>query len=299
MRCHTFLIVLLLYCGPGELTANVEPLTEQESQQVLDLSRLCWVENLPDQQSAQIVQALDSEKSAVVLEALRAVAIHRLRNAYPQVSRLATERGVAADRAFAEIVGRGLETGADMSAVLRNSLSDSLAGDEWRDVDGEMKPYYYVRGMVSATLVVDEARSVRQGLKDDPDVEGLELSDYERMLLDYAKRPDAESIREIIAILRDASMLSSREYDLVGVLGTYDVEAIDAVLNELSDSARVATMSGYGKTALLGYVQQEIGRLEETQIDRLKRSVQIMKNSEFDPLNRTIEGVEQRIGEGR
>ncbi len=291
-RTLTVLFIIIL---SESALANVEALTEQETQQSIRLNDMVWLERLSEDQIADVKAALLSTKDILVQQAIRVVAVHRLQELAPDLSRVSLLNKRPYNKAFAELVGQELSSEAAKYLALRSCLSGSLSGDELRDVDSDMKPFMYVRGMISSILAINEVRSLRQGLISEPNTVELDLTDYQKMLLEYGKMTKDKAISNIVGTLKQAEILSSREYDLMRVLQSYGTDAVKAVITKLSNPETRATMSGYGKTILLKFVQSRLAIVADYDLKRLQAVLPIMKNDEFGPLTRTVAVIELQI----
>ncbi len=295
MHLRDLVAVALVCVMPAQLAGDVEILTDREQYQLLGLSDLLWRDDLSEQSLSDVLGALESPRGPILLEAISVVAVHRLSDASPAVERIASDGSWGACRAFAGAVSEGLMSEDNMETALRQSLAGSLVGDDLRDVESETKSLEYVRGMVTSVLVVTETRALRSGLKDVPDVDGLELSGYQEELLTRGVLDDSDAIDGAIEQLGRAAVLATAEYDLVALLRTYGATADRMILDELTDSERTSEMSGYGRTALLRFLQDRIPMMDESDVERVRGVIDAMKGDDFGPVARTLSVLEARI----
>ena len=241
--------ILILVCGSfTPLRAqNDETLLLQHAVQHSKLVAIQWVEAPNEAQVEEIREGLLSEKDTIVEEAIKAVVIHRLEEAVPTL-----ESGVGKPYSFARILGN-LTT--DVLSVGTDDLEDRLQRASAEFLADKSEDYAPLRERVQSILVAQASRSLRNGDVARFDIPEDELTEYQRLLLEYSSHAQAEAIESIIATLSSAERIWSSEHNLARVLSTYGEAPIEEVISVLSDRGKLSGMNPYARLLFVRYLR--------------------------------------------
>lgn len=245
-RMITYLTITSLFCGFS--FGDQVMLTTEEIRLDFQLQSLQWKKTLSVEEKQKIVSALASKKDPVVRSALKAIGVHRVKEAIPTLNKGIGVSDVDLNQ-FAKLIVDAINS--------NNSLDEQMEQTDFPDKVNE-KDRKKVKEYVNQTEVVRETKSRRKGLKTKDRFKKLKLTKLQKHLLKDAGKKQDLAINEMISTLSTAEIAGADQYDLVTVLRTYDPNSVQAVIQKVSNEGQVQHMSLYGKILLLGFLDISI-----------------------------------------
>lgn len=224
--------------GRADAARDATPLPPAEMRQWLSLKGLMWRERLSDPEREAVRGGLRSPEPALFEAAVGTLLDHRLRDDLPILADAADDV-----EDYRREVGREVVAAFGSGRDPVDSLRDAVARG------GVAHPA--VRRLFVEWIVIDRARSLRAGAAEPTVVQGLELSEFEKALLDLSALPADEAVGRIIHDLAQAQVAGREEYDRAAILATYGRPAVDAALARLGRIAGEGGASPYPAILLL------------------------------------------------
>ena len=283
MKWKTFSILTII--GTVLLTrvalANVPVLTVTQTKQMFRMQEMRWLATLSAQQIDEVRSALRSGHGMVVEPALHNVVLHHLDDLLPTIEHKVSTPKSAIAWPFCKICIEILNLEGDPFEPLRQALTTDLPGDEFIPNCDKMDYCRLVRHMVTSLIVIEEVRQVRAGRKDQVDLRGLQLSQFEKELVRLNHFKTTDAIDSILKELSQAQVAGKRMYTLIQVLHTYPPETyIESVLVKLEQSIRT---SGYGTSLLLNSLLDHTDKLNPASKTKLLSIIESIKQTDPHP----------------
>ena len=244
--------------------ASGEILMGQNAETWLRLDSFNFKPSLSQDEVAFVTNSLVAPKYIIVETALCVMVVHNIPITFPS--------GEGAIRESGRIIAKIIESGRER----KQSPVDFLRKDHYRDdithftVHGftsklSDSSYMGINEKLGRIAAVFFAREMRQGKNITFNEDDYSFSDYDKLLLKYAKYPEREVPRMIISALAKVKRLTMVEYDLAKVLVSYDDINLDLILSTLQKRYR----NKYAKMILLEVLTRksnDLGSLDREKI---------------------------------
>lgn len=175
--------------------ANVQMPTAEQNRIYASLQRMMWQELLTEEQETEVVEALTMKSAATVVPALKVVALHNIIKANTVM-----RQGVGVEPSTAEaarIIAASLVVLKEPITFLREQLNTFEVPDPAREEAIRRHSGYSKYSIIRSIIIIAAAKRIRAGKKTTL-LEGLQLSSYEKKLIDYSKTPGHQSVTDII-----------------------------------------------------------------------------------------------------
>jgi len=234
---------------------NVQIMTPTQFGQLRDLRDMLWANVLTDEQKEAVLKSLESDRDAIVTEALSVIAAHRLRECLPTL-REGLRWGSTNVRRLGNVVAAALSLADDeIGFYLRDVLSKWYSTGKTENA--------FLEDEVLSILVTDACRALREGKKPAFSMEDMNLRGYQKALIRYSQISRDSAIQSIVETLASARIAGHEESGLVEVLYSYGQDAVHAAVLLLSDMNSLRMTTPYGRVLLLRLIQYRADSLSE------------------------------------
>ena len=261
-----FLVLAIVFCSV-KCFASGAILTGQDAETWLRLESFYFKPSLSQDEAAFVTNSLVTHKDTIAEAALCVIVVHDIPLTFP--SKIGREHGY--NRTLAKIIANGRER--------KQSPVHFLCKDHYKD---DMTPFVTSWGAVVLKLddsfltlfneklgrmaAVFFARELRQGKNVTFNEDDYSFSDYDKLLLKYAKFPEREVPKMIIPDLAKVTSLSMQAHDLVRVLVSYDDINLDLILSTL----QTKELSEDAKSLLLLVLTRKINALGSSGREKIR-----------------------------
>jgi hypothetical protein len=228
-----------------------------------------WADALTPDEIEVVRTSLASDKDGLVEAAVNVVAVHELEDLSQELY-----ADVGKSYSFARILSRLTadaltqgEGSAGFEERLQQGTADLLAEKN--------EDFAQFECLVQAILVTRASKSLRKGEAVSLDIPEAELTEYERLLLEYSSRAQKEAIESIVETLSSAEIAGASEYNLAGVLRTYGRAPIDDMIGVLSAEETLRALSPYARLLFVRHLRWDtfVQELTEEQKAALSKAL--------------------------
>lgn len=274
--------------------ANIPIPTRAEWAQWMRMKDMYWLPILSAEQVDTVRSALGSKYNPLVEAALTNVILHGLDNLLPIIEVGVNTPKRAAVRPFREMCAEVLNFGGNPFVRLREILKKELPGDEFISNCQKMDYCRPVRHMVTSLIVVEEVRAVRAQRKKEPDVRGLELSQFETELVRSSRLSAGAAVRATVDELSKVRVITPRETVLIQVLQTYSRDKyVGPILQRLETPGAIQS---YGKVVLLRSLRFQCAALDNEHVAKLRSIIDSIRQTEPSPsLENAVSALESEL----
>ena len=265
-------LAIILYCA--NCFADLEMLTHQDLETQRRLEDLKFRSSLSTDEVMFATNSLVMPRDTIVEAALCVIAVHNVPVTFP--SGMGSEYGQG--RIMAEIIKKGRERKqptisflkkdsfrTDITHIVKQGVSYELDDSSYRDINEKL-------GHIAAVFI---AREMRQGKSIRFNGDDYSFSDYDKLLIEYAKYPASEIPKMIIPIFAEATHLTTQDYNLLRILISYEDINLDLVLSALQKK----DIGKYAKKILLEVLDSKVNALGSADQEKIRMA---LKNYDYD-----------------